>query len=338
VLGYDQSGAHAVAIFSGASNRQLQSPFSLTQEAAEPDLPAALAVGQFTGDKHADVAALAVSDTLQTRLWLAPSTGNGALSSATAWPTEVPLTDQIAPCTASLVPIDLDSDGKEELLIVGEPLGMKKQGTRILVARSKLDGGGDAWELDEPIDLEDVKLSNHFFDRALCRAYAFNEDPEETEGKAGYIEVGDVDASGKKDLVALTFVVTGEGPEQVLQSSLVVFPEAQLSAAAATPIALPPDVHPVMFALLNADADPELEIAYYALSGAFVADIDLNARALTNVVQVDTGGFATLPSELFLLDPPVNAVSGDFNGDGIPDIAMGFLSSTQVYYGVPVKP
>lgn len=336
VLGYDQFGAHAVALFSGASNRQLQSPFQLS-DGGEPDIPVAVGVGQFTSDDHLDIAALAVNLSGQTRLWLVPSTGTAALSTATTKVLPLGAGSDVAPCSASLVRMDLDADGRDELLVIGEAAGSNAQGARIVVARASSSEGSESFALDPPIDFPELKLTNHPLPRSLCRAYLTGEAVEEAEGRLGRVEVGNVDAAGGLDLVVMTFVATGEGEQQTLTSRLLVFPDGKLDAASALDIALPPDVNPVTFTLLNADKDPELELAYFAPQGTFVADLDLAAKRLINLVTLDQPSFGVEPATSPGFDFPINPVAGDFDGDGIPDVAMGYLSGTQVFYGVPVK-
>lgn len=337
VLSTDQFGARAVALFAGASNRQLQSPFQLTDSGGEPDLPVAVGVGQFTSDDHLDIAALAVTLGGETRLWLVPSTGTAALSTGTTKVLTLGAGSDVAPCSASLVRMDLDADGRDELLVIGEAAGANAQGARIVVARASSNEGVDSFSLDPPIDFPELKLTNHPLPRSLCRAYLTGEDVEEAEGRLGRVEVGNVDATGGQDLVVMTFVATGEGEQQTLTSRLLVFPDGKLDAGSALDIALPSDVNPVTFTLLYADKDPELELAYFAPQGTFVADLDLAAKKLTNLVTLDQPFFGAEPATAPGFDFPINPVAGDFDGDGIPDVAMGYLSGTQLFYGVPVR-
>jgi hypothetical protein len=336
VLGFDPLGARAVALFAGKSNRQMQSPFNLTKGTEEPDIPVAVAVGQYTADKHRDVAALALDRNGATHLWMVPSTGAASLSVATT--TKTTLDKGVEPCGATLVNMDLDADGVQELLVLGGPPEPGAKGARVLVARSKVEGDTSAWKLDPPIDLPELKLTNHPVARSLCRAYVFGVDPEEAEGRLGHVEVGNVDATGTDDLLAMTFVVTGDDQSPVISSGLVVFPDGQVTASSAVTVSLPPDVHPVTFTLLNADADPELEVVYFAPEGTFLAELDLAAKTLTNVATLQEGGASLAALAVYQDNPPINLSAADFDGDGMTDVALGFLFGTQMFYGVPVKP
>lgn len=325
IVGRDQAGSRTVALFGGASSRQMQSPFNLTKGAV-PDLPVAVQVGQLTDDAHLDIAALALS-AIGTNFWLIPSTGTASLSVTTT--TVTPVTADIDACTALLVRADVDEDGRDEVLIIGRSSDPTKTGTRIVVARSQ----GKEWKLDPPVELAGVSVGTHPLPRSLCYANVPGYAAPTLEVVFGRAEVGSLSGSGPPDLVLSSFAAdVGPGRGQ-LTSKLLVMVGSKLDQR--VDIELPPDVHPVSFTLLNADQDPALEIVYFAPEGTFLAELDLAQAKLIDVTPISV---ALDPAGAdYEGNPPIDLVSGDFNGDGMPDVAMARMFSTQLYYGVPVK-
>src|SRR5262249_11673489 len=86
VVSVAKDGNYAIAIIVGRSDRELESPFFFSQVETNmgpsPVLPSQIAIGEYTGDTHLDIAAVAaklIGDT-SPALWIAKSTGAAELT------------------------------------------------------------------------------------------------------------------------------------------------------------------------------------------------------------------------------------------------------------------
>ncbi len=79
-----------MAVFLGSTNRLLSAPFQLTDGGAgtEPDVALRTWLGDFDGDSHDDIGALAISSKVGfvLRGWHLPSTGEAELNEQSAKP------------------------------------------------------------------------------------------------------------------------------------------------------------------------------------------------------------------------------------------------------------
>src|SRR5262249_15117033 len=139
----------------------------------------------------------------------------------------------------------------------------------------------------------------------------------------GHIETGDLDGDGRKDVVALglTFDAnTGLVPKLVVfpnhgtgvlkASERIVFSSDELSATTG-------------FTLINADADPALEIAVASGYDVVIYDVDLALQKLTPKTTV-----AYSLAEL--------VAAGDVTGDGVQDLVVAGYDGLFVQAGIPV--
>ena len=108
--------------------------------------------------------------------------------------------------------------------------------------------------------------------------------------------------------------------------------------AARLDLKFPEGVFPFSVSLLNADTDPELELAYFGI----LADLSSPNADVQLTLEVANVEWATgeITSRIALPAPsaadPGNLVSGDFDGDGVIDLAMAYRFQTDVYLGKPV--
>ena len=81
-------------------------------------------------------------------------------------------------------------------------------------------------------------------------------------------------------------------------------------------------------AALNADGDPQREIALLTDKGIFIGDLAADGKSITVAAKPLAGVVA-----------PGNAIAaGDVNGDGIDDLAVAGSGVLQVFKGIPVLP
>jgi hypothetical protein len=332
VLGLDQSDTYSVAIFNGSNNRQMQSPFELSLGAETPDSPATLQLGRFTGDKELDIAVLGRTESA-TRLWIAPTTGEAALSVQTTRASDLAsLGEYVEPCATHLAPLDTDQDGVDELFLVSPQ--EKAAGTRVIVAKVEK---GD-WKISKAFTIDDFTIGMHPARAAGCKlnagidiGFGKKAKPGEEELVHGEVAVAKLDGTGRADLVLLVLTST----EAQFDSRIVVLRGGD--PAARVDLKFPEGVFPFSATFFNADTDPELELAYFGI----VADLANPAADVGLTLEVANVDWATgdVTSRLALpasSADPANLVSGDFDGDGVIDLAMAYRFQTDLYLGKPV--
>ena len=333
VLGLDQSDVYSVAIFNGSNNRQMQSPFELSLGAETPDSPATLQLGRFTGDNELDIAVLGRTENA-TRLWIAPTTGDAALSIETTRASDLAsLGEYVEPCATHMAPLDMDQDGVDELFLVSPQ--EKSAGTRVIVAKvEKKD-----WTIAKSFTLEDFTIGMHSARVAGCKlnagidiGFGKKTKPDDEELVHGEVAVANLDGAGSADLVLVVLTST----EAQFDSRIVVLRGGD--PAARLDLKFPEGVFPFSVSLLNADTDPELELAYFGI----LADLSSPNADVQLTLEVANVEWATgeITSRIALPAPsaadPGNLVSGDFDGDGVIDLAMAYRFQTDVYLGKPV--
>ena len=132
---------------------------------------------------------------------------------------------------------------------------------------------------------------------------------------------GDIDADGSDDVVAVFFGDANTG------SRAVVFTGALDAAGGAE---LPGDIPPVAVALFRQTADSPMQVVVLAADGVWLH-------------SVDASGQVTDSSRAIPVDTPVSTgapfvVTGDFDGDGLMDMAVNDGALLRVFRAKPVEP
>ncbi|MBK7579182.1 MAG: VCBS repeat-containing protein [Myxococcales bacterium] len=353
VLALGSDFSLSVALFGGATDRQLQSPFELTDGLdSQPDLTFALQIGRFAGEDHPDLAALSItysaaaaaSGPLPARLWLAPSTGMAELSAATNQATPLAGID-IDPCTTQLAQLDLDANGSDELVLLGRPRQAGGKGGRVQVARAE----NGAWKFDPLVKVDGARFTNERIARTTCRYIELG-----GVGKPGIadflddgtVQVADADASGVPDVMAFSVSSNFTSALELgeVKFSLALFKDGAFDAPLM--LSLPSDSFIQGAVLVNVDTDPELELIVATEFGEYQYEVDFQTGELKDKKLVADSGFGPVPGPVFagplapydvLSRTIAGVVTGDFNGDRLPDFAVARPDHLVVYYGKPVK-
>jgi hypothetical protein len=336
-----------VAIFVGSSDRQLQSPFSFQDEDGQQLNAKQVMAGQFDDDQqHADLAVYTEPGysvdvpppsggerAEANLLWLLPSTGEARLDLQNVMESE-PLNLGLYPPTSLGAVIDLDADGIDELVFLGQSFADATRG-QIAVFRAGRDSEGRRrWQLAQ----EEGGLDESYFGYyagtigVAGKGGAPEGGPgDEPSGElpplllSGAVAVRDVDGDQLADLVALGAAVA---PDYSVTPRLVVFPNrgsGQLAIAERVVVDNELGAQVTAFTLLNADADPAPEILLATDLGAFVGEIDLAQSRVVGATALAAPSYYT------------SATSGDVNGDGVDDVALGsYFEGNLVLLGAPV--
>ena len=340
------------AVLYGSTDRFFEAPFYVLSGLGEQQVfhPAVRAiVGDFAADGegtgHGDLAVISAGDVSVTdtgpplsKLWLLPSTGDGDLSNSSKKASD-PLNDFLA-CAAAITPADLDGDGADQLVM----LGLDSAGPALFVARQKPDAG---FELGSRQPLQETYMD--LLGVLQCEGGA--------AGASGIDALAllllaraprAVDISGEKGSAARPDIVAHVIPneDEGLSASALkvsVFPNdgaGNLDPAKRVLLDLPPELSGrfvISFDLLNADSDPQQEIAFVTMhaasdpselmfDAAYLADIDLEQ------------GKMILKGKLPGSAKPVSVVTGDVDRDGVDDIVLSGLWGVEVLRGLPRAP
>ncbi|MCC6217345.1 MAG: VCBS repeat-containing protein [Polyangiaceae bacterium] len=356
----ESAAGGTVALFVGSGDRELQSPFqfALPQSPEASANPLRAVIGRFDADDHEDVAVLlsdsqfggGVPDPVggegigggfssDTRLCLLPSTGDAQLSPQTATYAEA-LPDTLGASDAILASLDLDDDGRDEVILLAPSWESESERGAIVVLRSHDVDGLYHWQSGDPMRTAEGyrvhSFGGGFVDdvvgggKGASTAEPSGGDTAAVEGSFlanGHHEVADVDGDGARDLVVLS--ITDDWETGLPIARVVVFlnrADGTLDVAGRHVIDSPPGMPLVGFTLVEADGDPELEIVLLGEGEARLAEIDLEARAFVGAWTLrDVAG-------------GLGVASGDVNGDGIEDFVVAGWSGTSVFLGRAVLP
>lgn len=325
----ETSDSRSIALLTGSSDRQLVSPFFLDSDGST--LPVRAVVGEFTGDDHNDIAVLASStDSFETgsftnRVWVLPSTGEAAIDSASVFASE-PVETLESGENALTAALDLDGDGIDELVAFVSS-GTTSGG--VLIIGHVVDNG---FTLESPQFTDE----SYYFDplgNVTGGPVPGVPDPIDPDGttSSGYVVyngqllVQDVDGDGRKDILALGLAAAGD--DGIPEPKLVYFKNegnGTLDVSKRVVFENPGDIEPGSFALTQADTDAAPEVVLLGAEGGWVADFDFGQKKLINARHLPAirGGSSV--------------VSSDYNGDGVPDLAVAGESGVQVFLGKAV--
>lgn len=295
--------------FTGQANRQIRSPYVLADTGGnQSDIatvqierfqPILVALGDYDGDGHLDVAELG-EDLGRHRLWLVPVKGDSEFATAAA--TDGDLLPAEADFDHALVGAeDLDGDGIDELVLFAPNASDSGKGLAYVARALPNANGQRKWVLDPPVD------QTATFDR--------HETPEGITGAS--LRSGDVDGDGRPDLL----VPTAPGPGE----RLLLFPNDG-SGNLTAPIEVGGSSGAAAFTLLDADSRKGLDVA--VLIGS---DVFLLGRGRDGQFTRSDEPVASLAGAGFV-------ASGDFNGDGLDDLVLVSDRSLTLFTAVPVLP
>lgn len=340
--------SESVAVLIGSGDRQLLSPFFLQQD-GDDVLPLRTALGQFDGDEsgHTDIVVLSnpAFDTTtgeivpggdggtNGRLFLMPSTGEAQIDASTV------TSGQEFPAAfvsqqSLLAPIDLNSDGVDEVVVIGPYRADQAKRGALVIARVAEQNGQLGFALDEPIPVDEGYLFEDFgevFDEDQPVPVGGDPTAPNTpdlglrdEYYNAQVAVKDVTGDGLPDLIALGRGTDGDG---VPWTRLVIFPnrgDGSLDVDGRVFISGPEGANLTSFALVQSDDDDEVEMIALTSFTAYLADLDVAASQLTDVVDLEVRGGERV-------------VAADFTGDGVDDMAIVEEDVTTVYLGQPVN-
>ncbi len=359
--------SRSVAVFLGSTNRLLSAPFQLTDGGAstDPDVALRTWLGDFDGDSHDDISALAIdvnrlsNADFVLRNWHLPSTGEAELNEQSAKPGPDTSKD-FDYCAALGVPLDLGSDGRSELVFLGRKKESDKKGAGA-VTTWRVDGSGSWVSPDPPVELP-LLFSAPVLERFPCEVVRagvsatssaggnFNID----EASTGQLFAADVDEQPGQDLVALGFD-DGEG-----KLSAMVLLQRDGGLDTQDPIVLKTPEKLTLLGLLpiQADRDPATELLLLTSQGVELAEIDLGGRTLVVLRRVFETGFFGAPQPLpgNAPDPGpggdeplavggigsgfgayLSAATGDVNGDGLEDFSFVHQGSLRLFLAVDTR-
>jgi len=311
VVSNSVDGTFVFGGFGGRGDRQLRSPFSLVKTndkgAGVTHLPLRLATGRFNADDHGDLAELTERAPLTSnefRLWLCPMTGLAAVRLSDPRSSD-PLPAEATWVESEMAAGDLDGDGRDETVLFAPKKG--GSGSLGYVARSFDTGAGRyAFKLGQG--------------SAFTWRFSHTEGQDVPAGDAagGRALVVDLDADKHADVVALA-PTAGK-----TKGALVVFHgegKPQLGKPDVVPAT--PDGPATAFAPIQTDRDPAVELALLAGSSVYIADLGSDGHYHVRAKPVaQLAGAAVI-------------TAGDFDGDGIEDLALANASTVAVFWGVP---
>ena len=347
VLSTDDQGSRAIAIFQGSGSRLLQSPYLLVDTTTEDaELAMRATVGQFGtgGNDIAAVAFKALTPGLEQHLWILPTEDEASISAANvALPIKLP--DEFDACTALTLPVDINGDGVNELVMLSRKLTVQTTernfGLGMVLAAS---GDPPQFAIAQPPEDVGYRFSAPFAQRPTCDptrgTLLNNSKPGFDALGTGIVEAAELDGQPGLDLIALA-------PEN--ESGLigmVVYSGTESGTIrfdAPTVLAVPGAQNLVGFTLIQADRDAAHELALITNEGLVMGELDLAAKVVSisaPITPLDfTGSFKGPKENPFL--PGLGAresrafalVANDIDGDGVEDLLLGFNGSLRILKG-----
>jgi hypothetical protein len=325
------------ALFVGDTQRRIESVFSITHAANTPDEAISFAVrvaaGNFDGVAPNDDLAIFTTPPpdvpfvdLETRLWLAPASGDAELSLATSRESLAIENDTLARCGMMFAALDLGGDELDELVLFGFGAEDVPKG-KILVAHSIAQDGLHHFQLDPSVDVPEAYIG-----RVAVLACGIPDEAGESAEDLpldGQVQVVDVDGDGHEDILSLATEVSPP-PSFALVPRLMFFQnhyDGQLDIAGRVTLEIEggkPDARLRSFVATQLDTDPEPEIVMVLGEKLYRGEIDLGQHRV-----VDVSSLEGLPQGSLLS-------TGDLNGDGVEDLVIAGSSGVNLARGIPV--
>ncbi len=346
VLSTDDQGSRAIAIFQGSGSRLLQSPYLLVDTTTDDaELAMRATVGQFGagGNDIAAVAFKALEPGLEQHLWILPTEEEASISAANvALPIKLP--DNFDACSALLLPVDIDANGVNELVMlsrnISEGTVERNNGQAMVFAAKGEPPTFEAVQGPEPVG---YRYSAPFARRPTCDptrgTLLNNSKPLFDALGTGIVQAAELDGQPGADLIAL-------GKENASSlDGLVVYPgtaDGKIRFDAPLVLAVPGAKHLVGFTLIQADRDDAPELALITDEGLVIGELDVGAKTVTIAAPIGpldfTGGFLG-KDEPFL--PGLGAresrafalIANDIDRDGVEDLVLGFNGFLRILKG-----
>lgn len=349
VLSTDDDGNRAIAIFQGSGSRLLQSPYLLLESTTDdPDLAMRASVGQF-GTAGNDIATLSFFGTeaggLKQRAWLL-STADEAVITLSSVGTPLELPEGFDACGALTLPTDIDGDGVMELVLLSRGiLELERSNGQGLVLQAT--GEPPEFKLAQGPDPVGFRFSAPFVQRLACdqiRAALLGKNKPIFDAiGTGQVAAAELDGQPGKDVIAMA------PANDTGVMGLVVYPggeNGRMRFDAPIVLTVPGATSLVGFTLIQADQDPDQEIALITNEGLVIAELDLAAQVVTiqkPVADLDFAGQflgGNTPGKPKLL-PGLGArdsrafalLARDIDADGVEDLVLGFNGSLRVLKG-----
>ena len=307
VVARNSDGMQTVTVFLSSGGRQLLAPFGLigapagpTPEADLEGSPLSLAVDDFDGDGHPDLASLALdgtscgSDDCPFRLWVTPSEGEADLLPSLHGP-QLP-SDILLLASSDVfglevvafpVSVDIDGDACADVVLIAP---FRADRTQSGVWWAKLDS--------EAGELTDVQLVTQGPLLLTARSFPV---------------VEDLDEDGAPDVVALA------GGELVVAWGTSGLDLSQ-------PVALDVPEEPLGFAFVHADTDGLREMVVVGEEKAYLAQRSPSEPRVWTLHALDG------------VDGGTSVAVRDIDGDGIEDLAIADELGVRTYRGKAVLP
>jgi len=332
----------SIAIFPGASSRQLQSPLRLELDGTSRIVPSQVVAGRFDGDSasHQDLAVLASMESAggremssEVRMWLLPSTGDAAMDPAT-FSASQPLPQSLNPWSLMAASMDLDKDGTDEVIVLGQGYTEMAQMGAVIVMRAHKEGGKSVLVADPML------TTDEFFSLEGGMAPVGGSSGTKGDDTAGFpsemmmlgsvAKTVDIDGDGLIDLAATAtwYPTGGQDPFYMPEQRLVIMRNngnGTLEVAGRLSLTAPGGRQVSGFAFAQMDTDPEQEVVMLTFDAAWVMDIDL------------AGKKAGEPKQLPGVSGGNEAASVDYDADGVQDLVIGKGDGLFLYRGVPVR-
>ncbi|MFW5740142.1 MAG: FG-GAP repeat domain-containing protein [Myxococcota bacterium] len=311
VVALNDEDMQTVTVFLSSGGRQLLAPFGLIGAPAGPSpeaevegSPLSIALDDYNGDSHLDVASFALvgstctSNNCKFRLWVTPAYEEAELSSSAFGP-ELP--DEVQPLSTSeefgveiaafAAAWDVDTDGLRDVLLLAP---WKPDSNESAVWWAKLDEA----------------------DMGLGTAQLLTRGPVRLFAKS-YPVVADLDGDEQPDVLALGMAA---GDRQLVTA----WGSAGIDLSHPEVFSLPEE--PLGFALIQADTDDLLELIVTGQESVY-----LMQRGPAAPRQWE-------PRRIEGMDGGTSVAARDIDGDGIDDIAIADELGVRTYRGKAAVP